>query len=72
MEDELCGLERAEPDKESKPFGGVQKIVSESQLIELFILLDFGFAFFRLCGCPGFSLLKNVFNLILTFKGGHR
>lgn len=48
--DQLCVLQRAELDKRFKVLGGAQKIVSESQTsdIELFRLLEFEFAFFRL------------------------
>ena len=42
LEDKLCVLQR--------PLGGVQKIVSESEIpvIELVTLLELGFALFRL------------------------
>lgn len=47
FEDQLCVLQRAEPEK---PLGGAQKITSGSQMLdtELFILLEFGFALFTL------------------------
>ena len=48
-------LQRAGLEKQLfKPLGGAQKIVSKSRTldVELFILLEFGFALFRLWLCP--------------------
>jgi hypothetical protein len=73
LDDNLCVLQKTGPEKWPKPFGGAQKMVSESQIlnIELFMLLECGFALLRLCVCvlglP--SWIKKVFNLILFFTG---
>jgi hypothetical protein len=68
------GLQRTELEKRPKaPWRSPEDFewIPDSWIVELCIMLEFVFAFFRLWMCPGSSLLK-VFYLILIFTGAER